>query len=118
MEAKVAFIVDDQQEVRESLRNALQSRGWLVHESNSAVNAIKRWPFLRPRPNVLVSDLRMESLNAGLALANELARDHPALKVVIVSGFLTGFENIPAHYSYMRKPFGVKDFCALMDRIK
>ena len=117
MQTKVALIVDDQQEVRESLRAALQSRGWQVHEAYSAMKAIALWPFLTPKPNVLVSDLRMESLNAGMTLARELTRDNPELNVVIISGFLTGLENIPDHYSYLRKPFEMEEFCSLLDRL-
>lgn len=117
IQQNVAFVVDDQQEVRESLRTALQSRGWLVHEANSAWNAIQQWPFLTPKPQVLVADLRMESLNAGMTLANELTAEIPELKVIIMSGFLSGFENIPSHYSYLRKPFEMEVFCKLVDRL-
>ena len=117
MQTKAALIVDDQQEVRESLRKALEWRGWLVHEANSARDALRLWPLLSPKPEIMVADLRMESLNAGIVLANFLTAEHPALKVIIISGFLSGLENIPQHFTFLQKPFEMEVFCALVDRI-
>ena len=115
-EAAVVFIVDDDQDVRDSLRRLLSSVGLAV-EAFATAQA-----FLTARrpdvPGCLVLDVRLPGLS-GLDLQRELAAVDAALPII----FLTGYGDIPMSVRAMKagavefltKPFREQD---LLDAIR
>jgi FixJ family two-component response regulator len=114
--APVVFIVDDDQDVRESLRRLLSSVGLAVEVFATAQ------AFLTARrpdaPGCLVLDVRLPGLS-GLDLQRELAAVDASLPII----FLTGYGDIPMSVRAMKagavefltKPFREQD---LLDAIR
>jgi DNA-binding NtrC family response regulator len=78
------LIVDDEADVRASLRRALQEPGWTVHEADSAAAALR---LLQEREiHVVVSDHRMPAMS-GLELLAEIRSLHPAVLRILVTAY-------------------------------
>jgi two-component system response regulator FixJ len=77
------LIVDDDADVRDSLKALLESAGYDVKEFASAKRVLEE-PELASR-GCLIADIRMPDMD-GLALQEELANKHIALPVIIVTG--------------------------------
>ena len=74
------LVVDDKQDIRESLREILDEEGMiLVAEDGSGRDLMGR--FLESRPDVVIVDLD----DAGLESAREIATTYPAVKVIACS---------------------------------
>jgi two-component system response regulator FixJ len=96
----VIFVIDDDQNVRESMRALLESAGYKVRDYASA-NA-----FLAdgsPRSGCLISDIRMPEMD-GLELQEEVARRGIAIPVII----MTGHGDVPLAVRAMKA--GAMDF--------
>jgi two-component system, LuxR family, response regulator FixJ len=77
------FIVDDDADVRDSLRALLESAGFDVEDFDSAMGFLAA---ISPgRGACLVADIRMPDMD-GLALQEELVRRQANLPVIIVTG--------------------------------
>jgi FixJ family two-component response regulator len=115
-ETPIVFIVDDDSDVRDSLRRLLTSVGLVAQVFDSAQ------AFLTARrpdaPNCLVLDVRLPGLS-GLDLQRELAAADISLPII----FLTGYGDIPMSVGAMKagavefltKPFREQD---LLDAIR
>jgi FixJ family two-component response regulator len=115
-ETPVVFIVDDDRDVRDSLRRLLTSVGLVAQVFDSAQ------AFLTARrpdaPSCLVLDVRLPGLS-GLDLQRELAAADISLPII----FLTGYGDIPMSVGAMKagavefltKPFREQD---LLDAIR
>ena len=100
MSASTVFVIDDDSEVRSSLRLLLESRGHSVETFRSAA------VFLaddRAYGACLITDVRMPGMS-GLALQSELARRGWALPVVVI----TGHADVPVAVAAMKA--GAVDF--------
>jgi CheY-like chemotaxis protein len=78
--------VDDDDVVRLVVERLLQRAGWQtssVASASEALEALAATPF-----DLVVTDFNMPS-SSGLDLAVQLARSHPALPVVIISGYVS-----------------------------
>ncbi len=86
------LLVEDNDQVRFSLRRLLEKHGHRVvatHHPDEAIKLIGEGSF-----NVLVSDMVMQGMN-GLDLAQRLRSVHPELAVVLLSGY-TDHDALPA----------------------
>ncbi len=100
------WVVEDDERVRRSLTWLLESVGLAVHEFPGAE------PFLEAldptRPGCVLLDIRMPGMG-GLELQQLLARDHPLLPVILI----TGHGDVPmavralkaGAYDFFEKPF-------------
>jgi two-component system response regulator GlrR len=105
MEPATVLIVDDDPALRRTLQMRLREEGYRVLEADSAERALAllaaEWPAL------LITDVRMGGMD-GLALFDEVRRDHPRLPVMIV----TAHGSIPdavgatrkGAFAYLTKP--------------
>ncbi len=100
--AGVALLVDDDDVVRLSTAEMLADLGYLVIETASAEEALAR---LRAGlgPDLVVTDHIMPGLT-GTDLAHLLAEEHPALPVLIVSGYAET-DGLPVGLARLTKPF-------------
>ncbi|HEY7299121.1 MAG TPA: response regulator [Xanthobacteraceae bacterium] len=83
------LIAEDEVLVRIMVAEALRDAGYAVIEAIDADEAIR---VLRTSADVklLISDIRMPGSMDGVALARVVRAEHPGVKVLLVSGDLTG----------------------------
>lgn len=100
--AGVALLVDDEDLVRATTADMLVELGFEVVEAHSGADALDQ---LRRRGSVdvLITDHLMPHMT-GVQLANAVAMDHPALPVLIVSGYSDAI-GIDAELPRLEKPF-------------
>ncbi len=91
----LVFVVDDDQGVRQSLRNLLQSVDLKVEAFGSAAEFLKRKPS--DVPSCLVLDVRLPGVS-GLDFQAELARANIQIPIV----FITGHGDIPMTVKAMK----------------
>jgi signal transduction histidine kinase/ActR/RegA family two-component response regulator len=82
------LLVEDNAELAAVTAELLRSHGVSVQRADNAADAL-RLLALRPFFDVVLSDVVMPGDMDGLALARQIRREHPALPVVLVSGFHT-----------------------------
>lgn len=95
------FVVDDDQSVRTSLANLLESDDYTVESFTSAAEYLAKAPHLGPA--CLVLDVRMPGLN-GIALQRQLVECGRMEQIV----FITGHGDIPMGIQAMKR--GAIDF--------
>jgi two-component system, LuxR family, response regulator FixJ len=77
------FIVDDDSDVRDSLRALLESAGFMVRDFDHAKKLLAEQSF--PPGSCLIADIRMPDMD-GLQLQEELNRRQVWLPVIVVTG--------------------------------
>jgi two-component system, LuxR family, response regulator FixJ len=83
MTAPVIFVVDDDEDVRDSMRALLEASGFAAETFASAGSFLSSgWDG---RTGCLIADIRMPDMD-GLELQEELARRKAALPVIIMTG--------------------------------
>ena len=104
---RVILVVDDEEAVTRVMSRQLQLDG---HAVRNAVNAERALEVLEagPTPDLVITDLVMPGRLQGHALAQEIARLYPAVKVLFMSGYesararegLEGLKGVP----FLQKP--------------
>lgn len=101
------LLVDDDCQVRTSIRRALAQAGHDVVEAGSGDAAAALIEEAAPF-DMLVTDVRMPGLCDGLALASRWREKAPGRPVLFVSGYSEGrldVSNLAPHEAVLRKPF-------------
>ena len=83
----VVLVAEDEQDVREIIRRALEHARYRVHVAGSVPEAVVTAAQLADPIDLLVTDLSMPG-GSGKILAEMLSPAHPAMKVLYVSGYL------------------------------
>jgi DNA-binding NtrC family response regulator len=114
---KPLFIVDDDQDVLESLARALEDvdcRLQTFSNPQEALDALRKSP-----PPVLVTDLKMPGMD-GLALLREVKAFNPDIQVVLITGHGSIDEAVAAMkqgaYDFISKPFKTEEILAVIRR--
>jgi PAS domain S-box-containing protein len=101
------LLVEDERELRSLVTDVLSSRGYRVLAANGPVEALGLASRTREPIDLLVTDVVMPDMN-GLALAERLMTNRPAMKVL----YMTGYSNdvvlahgTPQPGSLIEKPF-------------
>jgi len=109
------LVVDDDEDIRETLRVALELQGHNVYTAGNgreAMEALRRIP----RPDVILLDLMMPVLT-GWELAEQLAKD-PALAdvpIVVITAYAERARPVPGARLTIEKPF---DLMVLLDAVE
>lgn len=107
------LVAEDEASVREFVARALRLHGHevtAVEDGAAALEALAVAPY-----ELLLTDIVMPGLD-GIALALKVSRDHPAMPVLLMSGFAA--ERQRAHNlseivcRVVPKPFTLKEICA------
>jgi DNA-binding response OmpR family regulator len=77
------LVVDDEPEVGEMLRDVLVQLGYTVKLAVRGDEALKLVPVFEP--DVILLDLTLREMS-GIEVLDHLRRDHPTVRVVIMSG--------------------------------
>ena len=80
------LIAEDEDSVRGLVARALQLDGHDVEVSCDGAEALERIEQSEQPFDLLLSDIRMPVMD-GIALAMQVARDHPALTILLMTGY-------------------------------
>ena len=116
--AALILVVDDDEPVRVMLARLLRTQG---HTILLAANAIEARRVLETeQPDLVVSDIVMPG-ESGIELRRWIARESPALPVLLISGYSP---EGPAEFAartpltrFVQKPFAADDFLDLVANI-
>lgn len=112
------LLVDDEAELRNSLREALEADGYTVEEASSAHSALAR--IGRKRYPVVVTDLNMPGGPSGLELIEAVKVKAPKTLCIVITGFATLDVSIEAikrgAYDFLQKPFKLEELENVLDR--
>lgn len=102
------LLAEDDPAVRELARHILQGRGYTVLEARNGSEALQL-AVHHPGPiHLLLTDVVMPGMH-GKALATELSRMHPGLKVLFMSGYtdnaIVHHGVTEPHVAFLPKPF-------------
>lgn len=81
---ETVLVVDDDEEVRSTISQMLETLGYVPVEAEDGPAALER--LADQRPDVVILDFAMPGMN-GAELAQEMDRRHPGLPVIFASGF-------------------------------
>ncbi len=114
---RVIMIVDDDRIFRERLVKAMTMRGLEAHGAATADEALALAE--RAAPQAAVVDLRMPGMS-GLDLVRELTARHPAMQVVVLTGYGSIGTAVDAvrggAINYLQKPLDADQILAAFDR--
>lgn len=94
------LIVDDDEEIREMLRDMLECEGYEIDEADDGNIGIEK--YKQNQADLVITDIFMEE-KGGIEMAIELQRDFPGVKIITISG---GASGPPQEYLDMAKGFG------------
>ncbi len=104
----VVLLVEDEVLIRLGMAESLGDAGFAVLEAGDGLSALD---ILRAHPNVaaVVTDIDMPRMD-GLALALEVRRSNPAIRVVLMSGktYLRD-DALPAGIPFFEKPVNERE---------
>ena len=102
---KMALVVDDEVFARLFATQVLQDEGFVALEAESSVEALDLLDE-HESTSVLITDVSMPGDMDGLALARKVARTHPCVAIIIVSGMVRPSRGeIPARATFLSKPY-------------
>jgi len=110
------LVAEDDKAVSSFVARALQHRGHevtAVPDGSAALGALAGGSF-----ELLLTDIVMPHLD-GIALALKASKDHPAMKILLMTGFAT--ERQRAHnlealiHRVVEKPFTLEQICEAVD---
>ena len=108
------LVVDDEVVVREVLGRLVRAAGHEVEDAADGPSALERCRTLRP--DLVVTDLQMPDMD-GLELAARMREDHPAVKVLAISGYDALLEQAKAMgLAVIRKPCRFADVARAIER--
>ena len=79
------LIVDDQDDIRMLIQGVLSDEGYTTQEARDAQTAVKI--IAEKAPDMVVLDIWLENSDMdGMALLKKLAKSHPHMPVIMISG--------------------------------
>jgi two-component system, NtrC family, response regulator HydG len=111
------LVVDDDQGIRYTLREILESSGLEVDEAADGEDALAR--FLATPADLVITDLRMPKLD-GMGLLARLQTQSPAPRVVVITAHGSERQAVAAMkagaFDYFRKPFEMEELLTVVRR--
>jgi len=111
------LLVEDEDGVRMGGKRVLTSRGYVVHEASTGVEALEVYEELDGKVDLVVSDVVMPEMD-GPTLLRELRKKQPDIKFVFVSGYAEDAfaKNLPAdaQFGFLPKPFTLKQLATIV----
>ncbi len=111
------LIVDDDQEMRDLLKDILEDHGYpvaVVREGREALDHLERDEYL-----VVLTDLRMKGMD-GTELLHELVQRHPACNTIMMTAFGTVESAVDAMkrgaFAYLTKPITTDELLVTADK--
>jgi PAS domain S-box-containing protein len=114
-QAKEILLVDDRDDVRAALADALVDAGLTVHVAEGARSAFAKLEALDGAVDVVLSDVAMPE-RSGVELAGDIRARWPELPVVLMSGHRHP-PTTAAITGWLAKPFTIEDVVAALNRV-
>lgn len=118
MVPETVLLVDDEAELRCSLREALEADGYKIDDVDSTQSALAR--VGRKHYPVIITDLNMPGGPSGLDLIAAVKAKDPKTLCIIITGYATLGVSIEAikrgAYDFVQKPFKLEELEAVLDR--
>jgi len=110
------LVADDEAALRHALVEILRTSGYRVLEAESSLQALEMAENHGGRLEILLTDIVMPGLR-GPELARRVAKVHPEVQIVYMSGYAEGFPEaqLPANSTFLQKPFR---FALLLEQLK
>ena len=116
-DAGAILVVDDDQDMRELVRDVLQDRGHQVGLAESGQEALKR--LSETDYAVVLTDLRMKEIQ-GMELLAEIKRTYPDTSVILMTAFGSVESAVEAMkegaYDYLIKPVKTEELALVTER--
>lgn len=115
--ARTGLIVlaDDDAAIRRLSVKILERAGWTVVAANNGAEAVEH-ARTHPDAAAVVLDLTMPVMD-GREASEELARLDSTLPVVLMSGYSRDISELPAHVSFLQKPFTAGQLSDIVTRV-
>jgi len=109
------LMVEDQQELRELIGEALRDAGITVETADDGHSALRMLRENGPY-DVVFSDIRMPNGMSGIELSEHVAQLLPQARVILASGFAKAqLPPLPAQVDFLPKPYRLRQ---LIDVLK
>jgi CheY-like chemotaxis protein len=109
------LVVEDEDGLRRAIGRLLQEAGYLVLQAQHGAAALELLAGSpAARVNLVLTDLRMPVMD-GRQLAAALARSHPSLPIIFMSGFtaqMMDLRLVSPHLAFLAKPFRNEELLA------
>jgi hypothetical protein len=106
------LLVEDDESVRRYATSILESMGYTVYAADSGASALESLSALSEPPHLLLTDLILPGMD-GRALAQEVSRRAPRVRVMFMSGYAEAPKGsaglADADARLIKKPFSVVD---------
>ncbi|MEG8945710.1 sigma-54-dependent transcriptional regulator [Rosettibacter firmus] len=112
-------IIEDEETLRESLKDDLIDAGYSVGAFENPIKALQY--FKKKSCDIIISDIRLPEMN-GLELLSKIKSMNPTTYVIMMTAFGSVENAVEAMkmgaYDYITKPFNKEELLLLIDRIK
>jgi DNA-binding NtrC family response regulator len=119
---KTILLVEDEDMLRGLIRELLEIKGYCVLEAAQGIQALEVLGRNGKPIDLVLTDVVMPQMS-GSVLVERLRQDHPAMKVIFMSGF-TGANNAAIHKSlempgvaFLQKPFRLNALIAQVEEL-
>src|SRR5262245_24973795 len=114
MDPRTVLLVDDEPHVLAMIQLILKRAGLSVLTAKSPYEAFVVWNSHKDHIHVLVTDVELCASMTGCDLANELRKEKPGLKVVLVSAYPSLDQKVD-RVEFLQKPYDIR---ALIETVK
>ncbi len=118
---EVVVVVDDEELIREPCVSILEMQGYTAIKAPSGVEVIERWPGLRTKVNLVLTEFIMPQGVSGHDLGTWLYEKDPDLKVIYCSGFsqpnLRRRFKLREGINFLSKPFTTDSLLNMVHRV-
>jgi hypothetical protein len=110
------LVADDEAALRHAIAEILRSSGYKVLEAETSTEALELARQHRGQLEILLTDIVMPGLR-GPELARRVAKVHPEVQIVYMSGYAEGLPEaqLPENSMFLQKPFR---FATLLEQLK
>jgi CheY-like chemotaxis protein len=98
------LIVDDDRLVADTLTLIFERNGFAAKQAYSADEALESSRTFAP--HLLLCDVTMPGRD-GLSLVDDVTREMPACRILVLTGFYSNLKNIREHARKLTRPMGV-----------
>ncbi|AOD15733.1 response regulator [Xanthomonas fragariae] len=108
------LMVEDQEELRELISEALRDAGITVDTADDGQSALRMLRENGPY-DVVFSDIRMPNGMSGIELSEQVAQLLPQARVILASGFAkTELPPLPAQVDFLPKPYRLRQLIDIL----
>jgi PAS domain S-box-containing protein len=115
--SETVLLVEDEESVRQLVRETLEARGYVVVEAENGESAIAQAARQQAPIDMLITDIVMPGMS-GRELARTLCSSHPNTKILYLSGYTEDMlveDGIDPNAAFLQKPFTLQ---ALLRKVR